>query len=294
MGQFDLRLRITGCGEKDQREATLRYIALREHFEPERIAIKVQRCLNVRHPDHRMKVFHARKYRMRGMSSSPEWLAIQTSIGVALRAVAFGLPIAVLLALVLMRSFRGRALLDAVVHAPLVLPPVVVGYALLLMFGVQGPFGRWLDRWFDVRLVFTTNGAALAAGIVALPVMVRSVRLALEAIDPQLDLAARSLGAGALDRLQSIHLPLALPGILSAAVLGFAMCLGEFGAVITFAANVPGETQTLALAIYGALQTPGGEPLALRLAGLSLAISIVALVLGEWLARQVNRKRRRA
>lgn len=228
------------------------------------------------------------------MSPSPEWLAIQTSIGVALRAVVFGLPIAVLLALVLMRRFRGRALLDAFVHAPLVLPPVVVGYALLLMFGVQGPVGHWLDRWFDVRLVFTTNGAALAAGIVALPVMVRSVRLALEAIDPKLDLAARSLGAGAFDRLRSIHLPLALPGILSAAVLGFAMCLGEFGAVITFAANVPGETQTLALAIYGALQTPGGEPIALRLAGLSLAISVVALVLGESLARRVYRGRRRA
>ena len=227
------------------------------------------------------------------MPPSSEWLAIQTSVGVALRAVAFGLPIAVLLALVLMRSFRGRALVDAVVHAPLVLPPVVVGYALLLMFGIQGPFGHWLDRWFGLRLVFTTNGAALAAGIVALPVMVRSVRLALEAIDPQLDLAARSLGAGAFDRLRSIHLPLALPGILSAAVLGFAMCLGEFGAVITFAANVPGETQTLALAIYGALQTPGGEPLALRLAGLSFAISIVALVIGEWLARRVDRKRRR-
>mgnify|MGYP003333643272 FL=1 len=227
------------------------------------------------------------------MPPSSEWLAIQTSVGVALRAVAFGLPIAVLLALVLMRSFRGRALVDAVVHAPLVLPPVVVGYALLLMFGIQGPVGHWLDRWFGLRLVFTTNGAALAAGIVALPVMVRSVRLALEAIDPQLDLAARSLGAGAFDRLRSIHLPLALPGILSAAVLGFAMCLGEFGAVITFAANVPGETQTLALAIYGALQTPGGEPLALRLAGLSFAISIVALVIGEWLARRVDRKRRR-
>lgn len=223
------------------------------------------------------------------MYSPHEWQAILTSLGVAARAIVFGLPIAIALALTLMRSFRGRALLDAIVHAPLVLPPVVVGYALLLMFGIQGPVGRLLDQWFDVRLVFTTNGAALAAGLVALPVMVRSVRLAFEAIDPRLDLAARSLGAGTLDRLRSIHLPLALPGILSAAVLGFAMCLGEFGAVITFAANVPGETQTLALAIYGALQSPGGEPMALRLATLSLVIAVVALVVGEWLARKVRR-----
>lgn len=222
------------------------------------------------------------------MSASPEWQALITSLGVAVRAVAFGLPVAILLALALMRRFRGRALLDAIVHAPLVLPPVVVGYALLLLLGVQGPIGRILDRLFDVRLVFTTNGAALAAGIVALPIMVRSVRLAFEAIDPQLDLAARSLGAGMIDRFWTIHLPLALPGILSAAVLGFALCLGEFGAVITFAANVPGETQTLALAIYGALQTPGGEALALRLAALSLGIAIIALVIGEWLARRVR------
>jgi molybdate transport system permease protein len=231
---------------------------------------------------------------MRAMSASPEWQAILTSLAVAARAVAFALPLAIALALLLMRKFPGRMLLDAIVHAPLVLPPVVVGYVLLLLFGIQGPLGYWLDRWLGVRLVFTTNGAALAAGLVALPVMVRSVRLAFESIDPRLDLAARSLGAGRWDRFVSLHLPLALPGILSAAVLGFAMCLGEFGAVITFAANVPGETQTLALAIYGALQTPGGEPLALRLATISLTIAILALVISEWLARRIGRRGPRA
>lgn len=228
------------------------------------------------------------------MSASPEWQAILTSLAVAARAVAFALPLAIALAFLLMRKFPGRTLLDAIVHAPLVLPPVVVGYVLLLLFGIQGPLGYWLDRWLGVRLVFTTNGAALAAGLVALPVMVRSVRLAFESIDPRLDLAARSLGAGRWDRFVSLHLPLALPGILSAAVLGFAMCLGEFGAVITFAANVPGETQTLALAIYGALQTPGGEPLALRLATISLTIAILALVISEWLARRIGRRGPRA
>ncbi len=222
--------------------------------------------------------------------SDSEWLAVLTSLRVAMRALLFTLPPALLLGwLLARRRFPGRALLDAVVHSPLVLPPVVVGYLLLLALGVQGPLGRWLDAVFGVRLVFTTNGAALAAGVVALPIMVRTIRLSLEAIDPRLELAARSLGAGPLDRFMGITLPLALPGILAAAVLGFAMCLGEFGAVITFAANVPGETQTLALAIYGALQTPGGETIAMRLALLSMAIALSALLLAEWLGRRARR-----
>lgn len=222
--------------------------------------------------------------------SDPEWLAVLTSLGVALRALVFTLPLAISLGWLLARKrFVGRTLLDALVHSPLVLPPVVVGYLLLLTFGVQGPIGQWLDAAFGVRLVFTTNGAALAAGIVALPIMVRTIRLSLESIDPRLEMAARCLGAKSLDRFVTITLPLALPGILSAAVLGFAICLGEFGAVITFAANVPGETQTLALAIYGALQTPGGEPMAMRLALISVAMALLALLAAEWLGRRAQR-----
>lgn len=222
--------------------------------------------------------------------SDPEWLAVLTSLGVALRALVFTLPLAIGLGWLLARKrFVGRTLLDALVHSPLVLPPVVVGYLLLLTFGVQGPIGQWLDAAFGVRLVFTTNGAALAAGIVALPIMVRTIRLSLESIDPRLEMAARCLGAKSLDRFVTITLPLALPGILSAAVLGFAICLGEFGAVITFAANVPGETQTLALAIYGALQTPGGEPMAMRLALISVAMALLALLTAEWLGRRAQR-----
>ncbi|MFZ9304736.1 MAG: molybdate ABC transporter permease subunit [Gammaproteobacteria bacterium] len=222
--------------------------------------------------------------------SEAEWLAILTSLRVALRALLFTLPPALFFGwLLARRRFPGRALLDALVHSPLVLPPVVVGYLLLLTLGVQGPIGSWLDAAFGVRLVFSTNGAAIAAGLVALPIMVRTIRLSLEAIDPRLELAARSLGAHSLDRFLSVTLPLALPGVLAAAVLGFAMCLGEFGAVITFAANVPGETQTLALAIYGALQAPDGEAMALRLALVSMTIAVLALLGAEWLGRRIGR-----
>lgn len=222
--------------------------------------------------------------------SDTEWLALLTSLSVAARALLITLPTAIALGWVLARKrFPGRALLDALVHSPLVLPPVVVGYVLLIIFGIQGPIGRWLDASFDLRLVFTTNGAALAAGIVALPIMVRTIRLSLEAIDPRLEIAARCLGAGPFDKFISVTLPLALPGISAAAVLGFAICLGEFGAVITFAANVPGETQTLALAIYGALQTPGGEDTAMKLALISMTIALIALLAAEWLGRRAQR-----
>ena len=222
--------------------------------------------------------------------SESEWLAVLTSLSVAVRALVFTLPLAVGLGWLLARkTFPGRTVLDALVHSPLVLPPVVVGYALLLIFGVQGPVGRWLDTYFDVRLVFTANGAALAAGTVALPIMVRTIRLSLESIDPRLESAARCLGASTVDSFFSVTLPLALPGISAAAVLGFAICLGEFGAVITFAANVPGETQTLALAIYGALQTPGGETVAMKLALISMTIAVIALLAAEWLGRRAQR-----
>ncbi len=224
------------------------------------------------------------------MLSADEWQALRASLVVGARAVAVGLPIALGIAWLLVRKrFPGRTLLDAVVHAPLVLPPVVVGYALLLVFGIQGPIGRWLDATFATRLVFTSAGASLAAGIMAFPMMVRAIRLALEGIDPGLELAARALGARSMDRFLTITLPLALPGIIAAAIVGFAACLGEFGAVITFAANIPGVTQTLPLAIYSALQTPGGEDAAFKLALVSLSVAVVALVAAELLGRWARR-----
>lgn len=229
------------------------------------------------------------------MLTADEWQVLATSLRVGARAVAVALPLALTTAWLLARGrFRGRMLLDVVVHAPLVLPPVVVGYALLLVFGVQGGIGRWLDEAFGLRLVFTNAGASLAAGVMAFPMMVRAIRLSIEALDPGLDLAARSLGAGALDRFVHLTVPLILPGLIAAAVVGFAACLGEFGAVITFAANVPGETQTLPLAIYSALQTPGAETAALRLATLSLLLAIGALLLAEGLGRWARRWAARA
>jgi molybdate transport system permease protein len=219
-----------------------------------------------------------------------EWQAIWTSLVVGSRAVLFALPLALLAAWLLTRkSLKGRALLDALVHAPLVLPPVVVGYVLLLLFGVEGPIGAWLNRWFDVRLVFSSAGASLAAGVMAFPMMVRAIRLSLEQVDPGLELAASSLGAGPWDRFRTITLPLAYPGLIAAAVVGFAAALGEFGAIITFAANIPGETQTLPLAIYQALQMPDGEQTALKLALISFALAVGALILSEWLGRRARR-----
>lgn len=219
-----------------------------------------------------------------------EITALRVSLVVGLRAVVFALPLAILAAYALARGrFWGRTLLDALVHAPLVLPPVVVGYGLLLIFGVQGPVGSWLDQAFGVRLAFTSAGASLAAGVCAFPLMVRAVRLSLEAVDEGLDIAARSLGAGPFDRAFSVVLPLAAPGILSAVVVGLAACLGEFGAVITFAANVPGVTQTLPLAVYSALQAPGGEAMAARLAVVSLLLALGGLVASEYLGRATRR-----
>ncbi|HTI67687.1 MAG TPA: molybdate ABC transporter permease subunit [Caulobacteraceae bacterium] len=222
--------------------------------------------------------------------SPDEIAAVRTSLIVGGRAVAVALPLAVLTALALVRGrFPGRGALNAAAHAPLVLPPVVVGFLLLLAFGVHGPAGSLLERAFGVRLVFTSAGASLAAGVMAFPLMVRAVALSLDAVDPRLEEAARSLGAGTLDRFLTITLPLSAPGVLAAAIVGFAACLGEFGAVITFAANVPGQTQTLPLAIYTALQSPGGDAAAMRLAGLSLAIAVVALVAAEAIAGGTRR-----
>jgi molybdate transport system permease protein len=175
------------------------------------------------------------------------------------------------------------------VHLPLVLPPVVVGWMLLVLFGVRGPIGAPLEAWFGIRLVFTTEGAALATAVMSFPLIVRAVRLGLEAVDPGLEAAARTLGAGPVDRFVTITLPLMAPGILAGAVTAFAAGLGEFGAVITFASNIPGETQTLPLAIYAATQTPGGEGTAARLAAVSFALAVVGLLLAEAIARRMAR-----
>jgi molybdate transport system permease protein len=197
--------------------------------------------------------------------------------------------VAVLTAWVLARGrFPGRSVLNAFVHLPLVLPPVVTGWLLLVLFGVRGPIGAWLNDWFGIRLVFTTAGATLACAVMVFPVMVRSVRLSLEAADPGLEQAARSLGARRLDRLVNVTLPLASPGILVGAIVAYATCLGEFGAVITFAANIPGETQTLPLAIYAALQVPGGEAKAAQLSAVSLSLALVGLLASEWAGRRLN------
>jgi molybdate transport system permease protein len=200
-----------------------------------------------------------------------------------------GLPLAIAMAWLLTRyRFPGRSVLNALVHLPLVLPPVVTGWLLLIVFGVRGPIGSLLMSWFNIRLVFTTAGAALACTVMTFPVMVRAIRLSLDAVDPGLDQAARTLGAGRLDRLFNVTLPLASPGILVGAIVGFATCLGEFGAVITFAANIPGETQTLPLAIYAALQVPGGETKAAELSLVSLTLALIGLLLSEWVSKRLN------
>jgi molybdate transport system permease protein len=224
------------------------------------------------------------------MLSPAEWAAVFLSLEIAAKAVAFSLPLAIAVAWLLARyEFPGKAIVDGIVHLPLVLPPVVVGYLLLLTFGVRGPVGAFLYENFGVRLVFTAAGASLATATMAFPLMVRAIRLSIEALDPGFDEAARTLGAGKLDRFFTISLPLILPGILAGGMIAFAASLGEFGAVITFASNVPGETQTLPLAIYSALQRPDGEATAARLAAISITLAFAGLLLSEYLARRMKR-----
>jgi molybdate transport system permease protein len=222
--------------------------------------------------------------------SANESEALTLSLSVATRSVLLSLPLALGLAWVLTRTrFLGRTMLDAFVHLPLVLPPVVVGYVLLLLFGARGPIGGRLERGFGIELIFTRNGAALATAVMSFPLMVRAMRISLENVDRGLEDAARTLGAGALDRFVSITLPLMLPGVLAGAITAFSAALGEFGAVITFVSNIPGETRTLPLALYTALQTPGGDSEAARLAILSCALGLGGLLLSEWFARRVRR-----
>ncbi len=222
--------------------------------------------------------------------SADEFAALHLSLSVALRSVLFSLPAALLIAwLLTRRRFVGRTLLDAFVHLPLVLPPVMVGYMLLVLFGSRGPLGGWLQRELGIQLIFTRNGAALATAVMSFPLMVRAMRLSLESIERGLEDAARTLGAGAMDRFATITLPLMLPGVLAGAIMAFSAALGEFGAVITFVSNIPGETRTLPLALYTALQTPGGEPAAARLALISFVLGLGGLLLSECFARRVRR-----
>jgi len=216
-----------------------------------------------------------------------DWEVIRLSLKVAVVGVVFTLPVAFALAYVLARGrFPGRILLDAVVHLPLVLPPVVTGWILLILFGRAGPIGGWLDRVFGVTLMFRWTGAALAAAVMALPLMVRAMRLSIEAVDRRLEGAARSLGASPWRAFRTITLPLSLPGVWAGLVLGFARSLGEFGATISFVSNIPGQTRTLPIAIYTALQLPDGDDIVLRLAIVSVALSLGALIASEWLVRR--------
>lgn len=221
-----------------------------------------------------------------------EWDALRLSLRVAGVSLAASLPFAIGVALVLARKqFPGKLLLETLVHLPLVLPPVATGYVLLTIFGSTGPVGGWLQEAFGIELAFRWSGAALAAAIMAFPLMVRPMRVALEAVDPGLEDAAATLGAGRLRTLLSVTLPLAAPGIIAGAVLGFAKALGEFGATITLAANIPGETRTLPLAIWTALQTPGGEAEAWRLTVVAALIAVLSLAASEALTRSGQNRR---
>lgn len=224
------------------------------------------------------------------MMTPAEWSIVALSLKVGGVAVLAVLPVAFGLAWLLARTrFPGKLLLDSLVHLPLVVPPVVTGWLLLLAFAPAGPIGGPLARWFGATVLFHWSGAAIAAALMALPLMVRAIRLSLEGVDRRLEQAARSLGASPLRVFATITVPLALPGVIAGVVLGFARALGEFGATITFVSNVPGQTQTLPLAIYAALQVPGGEGQVLRLAGMSVAIAFAALVASELVARRTGR-----
>ena len=223
--------------------------------------------------------------------SPEETTALMLSLRVSLVATLVSLPFGIGVALLLARGrFFGHGLLNGLVHLPLILPPVVTGYLLLLTFGRQGWVGATLYDWFGFTFAFRWTGAALAAGVMAFPLMVRAIRLAIEAVDPRLEEAAGTLGASRPKVFLTVTLPLILPGIIAGAVLAFAKAMGEFGATITFVANIPGETQTLPTAIYEFLQVPGGDGAAFRLVVISIAVAMVALILSEALSRRVARR----
>jgi len=223
--------------------------------------------------------------------SSSEWVAIRLSLKVAAAAVAVSLPLGIAVAFALARArFWGREALNVVVHLPLILPPVVTGYLLLLLFGHNGPLGRLLRESVGLVFSFRWTGAALASAVVAFPLMVRAVRLSIESVDRGLEDAAGTLGAGPLWVFATITLPLISPGIMAGAVLAFARSLGEFGATITFVSNIPGETQTLPTALYTLIQVPGGDAGAIRLTVVSILISAAALLASEFLSRRIARR----
>ncbi|KXJ56053.1 MAG: molybdate ABC transporter permease [Thalassospira sp. Nap_22] len=226
------------------------------------------------------------------MSLTPDEIeALLLSLRISGVAVACALPFAIIVATALaLGRFPGRFILDAIVHLPLILPPVVMGYLLLIAMGTRAPLGSWLYETFDLRFVFSWTGAALASAIVSFPFQVRAIRLSLENVNPGLYQAAETLGAGPIDRFFSLTLPLALPGIIAGAITAFAASLGEFGAIITFVSNIPGETRTLPLAIYTAIQTPGGELAAARLAALSIGLAFAGLLLSELALRRIRKR----
>lgn len=216
--------------------------------------------------------------------------ALLLSLRVAFAAVLAAMPLAVAAALLLARTrFPGKVVVDGIIHMPLVLPPVAVGFLLLTIFGTRAGLGGWLFQTFGIRFVFSWTGAALAAGIITFPFQVRAIRIALESADRGLDAAAETLGAGWFDRLVNITLPLAFPGIMAGVITAFAASLGEFGAIITFVSNIPGETRTLPLAIYTALQTPGGEAEAAKLSLLSILLALIFMTLAEFVQRRMRR-----
>ena len=222
------------------------------------------------------------------MLDAAGWEALRLSLLVGVVATLLALPLAIWIAwLLARRDFWGKAVLNAVVHLPLVLPPVVTGYLLLIAFGRTGPAGRFLENAFGLVLAFRWTGAALAAAVMGFPLMVRAIRLAIEAVDPKIEDAARTLGAPGYAVFTTITLPLILPGVLAGAVMGFAKAIGEFGATITFVANIPGQTQTMPSAIYALLQVPGGENAAIALVLWACVLALGAVVVSEWLARRV-------
>lgn len=220
-----------------------------------------------------------------------EWQAVRLSMRVAFWATLLSLPFGVLTAYALARwRFPGRQVLNGLVHLPLILPPVVTGYLLLIVFGRRGAVGQVLESWFGIVLSFRWTGAALAAAVMSFPLMVRAIRLSIEAVDPKLEAAAATLGAHPIWVFLTVTLPLALPGIVAGAILAFAKAVGEFGATITFVSNIPGQTQTIPSAIHALLQVPGGEDAASRLVVIAVLIAMGALALSEFLGRRVARR----
>lgn len=223
--------------------------------------------------------------------SPEEWRAVALSLRVSFWATLLSLPLGIFVAYALARwEFLGKQVLNGLVHLPLILPPVVTGYLLLLTFGRKGYVGQFLGEWFGIVLAFRWTGAVLAAAVMAFPLMVRAIRLAIEAVDPKLEEAASTLGAPRLWVFATVTLPMILPGIVAGAILAFAKAMGEFGATITFVSNIPGQTQTLPSAIYAFLQVPGGDGQAFRLVLVAIVVAMAALLLAEWVSRAIAKR----